>query len=244
LAKIVIFRALAKSTKRDLGDWASRYATEIILFVFILIYWIASMAGNLNIGIRHILPTMPFAYILLAVCLSAWVRGNQKGSSPMHLKELLVLWYTRWLKVSVLGVLLAWYVFSSLSAYPHSLAYFNELAGGPSGGYRFVTDSNLDWGQDLRALADFVEENNISALRLDYFGTANSGYFLGDAYIPFGNTPPERHGWIAVSATKMQEGRATATKGYADRPTDYYRWLDAYEPRAIINHTIFVYYIP
>jgi 4-amino-4-deoxy-L-arabinose transferase-like glycosyltransferase len=244
LVTITTVRSFFTTTKHELSTWASRYTVEIILFLFVLLYWVVSMTGNLNIGIRHILPTMPFVYIILAVALVAWVRGKNQSSSPANLRQLLALWYTRWLKVSVLGVLLAWYVFSSLSAYPHSLAYFNELAGGPSGGYRFVTDSNLDWGQDLRSLAEFVQENNISAIRLDYFGTANIEYFLGDAYIPFGNTPPERHGWVAVSATKMQEGRATPTKGYADRPTDYYRWLDEYEPRAILGHTIFVYYIP
>lgn len=38
---------------------------------------------------------------------------------------------------------------SSMSAYPHCLAYFNEAAGGPRNGRLRMLHSNLDWGQDL-----------------------------------------------------------------------------------------------
>lgn len=243
-ATALLSTSFFKNKKQNLRELGSRYAVEIILFLFPLLYWVVSMNGNLNIGIRHVLPTMPFLYLLLASAATAWVRNSSANTTKGTLGSLLQLWYTRWLKLSILGVLLAWYVFSSLSVYPHSLAYFNELAGGPSGGYRFVTDSNLDWGQDLRALADYTKEHNIKTVRVDYFGTANAQYFLGSAYKPFTNTPSERHGWIAVSATKLQEGRATPAKGYADKPTDYYRWLDAYEPEAVIGHSIFLYNIP
>jgi len=244
-AIIVVGASFLNDKKRDLKKWGSTYAIEILLAIFIAFYWGVSMAGNLNIGVRHILPTMPFLYLLLAVAITSWVRGSKTDSSmPSTFGSLLRMWYTRWLKLSIVGVLLAWYVFSSLSAYPHSLAYFNELAGGPDGGYRFVTDSNLDWGQDLRALADYVDEKNIEVIRVDYFGTASVPYFMYESYRPFTNTPQERHGWIAISATKLQEGRATSAKGYADKPTDYYRWLDAYKPETIIGHSIFVYYIP
>lgn len=224
--------------------WGSRYAVEIILLAFPLLYLAVSMVGNLNIGIRHILPTMPFLYLILSAIIVAWVRGFRNEENIATISELFTLWTKRWAKLSIIAVLLAWYSFSSLATYPHSLAYFNELAGGPSGGYRFVTDSNLDWGQDLRRLAAFTRENNISEIRVDYFGTASPRYFLGDAYIPFTNTPGERHGWIAISATKLQEGRATPTKGYADKATDYYRWLDAYEPVTVLGHSIFIYSIP
>lgn len=244
-ALIFFWTSFLRGWRAHLSEWGSRYAVEVILWTFPVLYWGVSMLGNLNIGIRHVLPTFPFIYLVLAVLAAAWVRGRsaeglERFSIPSFFKHL----YVRWLRFSILFVLLVWYVLSSLSAFPHSLAYFNELAGGPSGGYRYVTDSNLDWGQDLRRLADYAKENDINEVRLHYFGTADPAYFLGDAYVPFENTPSERHGWIAVSATNLQEGRATPAKGYNDKSTDYYRWLDAYEPRIIIGHSIFVYYIP
>lgn len=243
-ALIFFWTSFLRGWRTHLSEWGSRYAVEVILWTFPVLYWGISMLGNLNIGIRHVLPTFPFIYLVLAVLAAAWVRGRgaeglERFSIPSFFKHL----YVRWLRFSILFVLLVWYVLSSLSAFPHSLAYFNELTGGPSGGYRYVTDSNLDWGQDLRRLADYVKENDIDEVRLHYFGTADPAYFLGNTYVPFENTLGERHGWIAVSATNLQEGRATPAKGYNDKPTDYYRWLDAYEPRAIIGHSIFVYYI-
>jgi len=43
---------------------------------------------------------------------------------------------------------LLWSVFSTISIYPHQLAYFNEVAGGPENGHKHLLGSNLDWGQD------------------------------------------------------------------------------------------------
>jgi hypothetical protein len=45
--------------------------------------------------------------------------------------------------------LVCWYVFGVISVHPHYTAYFNELAGGPSNGWRYLSDSNVDIGQDI-----------------------------------------------------------------------------------------------
>ena len=58
----------------------------------------------------------------------------------------------------VLG-LLAWSVISSLSVFPHSMSYFNELAGGPENGPAHLIDASIDWGQDVLFLADWVKEH-------------------------------------------------------------------------------------
>ena len=78
----------------------------------------------------------------------------------------------------ILGALIAWQSVTVLRVHPSYLAYFNEIAGGPDGGWRYVTDSNLDWGQDLKRLSEFVEERGISEIHLDYFGTADPAYYL------------------------------------------------------------------
>ncbi len=43
------------------------------------------------------------------------------------------------------------YVAASVAIFPHYLAYFNAFAGGPLNGWRYLIDSNLDWGQDSAA---------------------------------------------------------------------------------------------
>jgi hypothetical protein len=48
---------------------------------------------------------------------------------------------------------------STLSVYPHELAYFNELAGGPRNGHKHLLHSNLDWGQDLLRAAEWQRQH-------------------------------------------------------------------------------------
>ena len=76
------------------------------------------------------------------------------------------------------SILLIWYLAEFISVYPSYLTYFNEFAllrpswasdgqaGGPAGGHNYVVDSNLDWGQDLWRLGDFVKANNIQKYTL------------------------------------------------------------------------------
>lgn len=65
-----------------------------------------------------------------------------------------------------------WFLASSLSVYPHSLSYFNESIGGPLNGPKHLLGSNVDWGQDLRYLKWWSEQNLHEApLVLAYFGS-------------------------------------------------------------------------
>lgn len=50
---------------------------------------------------------------------------------------------------------------TTLRAYPHQLAYFNELAGGPSEGWRHMLGSSFDWGQDLRIAAQYSVQHGV-----------------------------------------------------------------------------------
>jgi len=59
----------------------------------------------------------------------------------------------------VSALLLCWTIGSSLYVYPHSLSYFNELAGGPKNGPAHLLNSNIDWGQDLLFLEKWAIEN-------------------------------------------------------------------------------------
>jgi len=74
-------------------------------------------------------------------------------------------------------LLLVWYCFESILIFPHDLAYFNELAGGPKGGVNWLVDSNLDWGQDLKRLKSYVDRHRIESLKLFYFGMADPAYY-------------------------------------------------------------------
>lgn len=185
------------------------------LWAFLLVppvfYLFVSMTVGLNIGHRHLLPIYPFLFVAcgaLAAIWRSWSAGKRKVGAAMGL---------------ILIGLSPLIVFAPLGkptiVYPHCLAYFNELAGGPRRGYERMVDSSLDWGQDLKGLKQWLEAKNITEpINLCYFGTADPRYY-GIRYIkmPGGYffEPPYDDNWmdfsgakipgyLAISATHMQ----------------------------------------
>jgi hypothetical protein len=124
-------------------------------------YFLASMSSNLNLGIRHLLPVYPFLFILIAaVCARR-----------------------RWLPLVLL--LVAIQIYENARIFPHYLAFFNSISGGPDRGPEYLLDSNIDWGQDLKRLKAYVEQRGAPEVCLAYFGTAPPEYFLDWRPIPF-----------------------------------------------------------
>jgi len=149
-----------------------------------------------------------------------------------------------------IGIVLlsCWYLAGSLAIYPHYLAYFNEIAGGPDNGYRYLVDSNLDWGQDLKGLGLYMKEKNIDRVHLSYFGTADPNYYgVGYNWMPSYYLPEDYRegsakmrtftfpttGMLAISATNLQNVY------FSDK--HFYDWLKDYEPVAKIGYSIFIY---
>ena len=124
-----------------------------------LIFFIATTQAKINIGIRHILPS-------LSVSLCPGLAYGDTSLSP-HFARAVTDWCIR----------LALTAISSLRIAPHQLAYFNESIGGPEQGYRYLSDSNLDWGQDLKGLKAYIEREKLPIIYLSYFGTAPPAYY-------------------------------------------------------------------
>ena len=210
-------------------QWIKKHFTEFSMLVFIAIYWIISLTSNLNIGVRHLLPTFPFIFILVSVTITRLLKEP-------YLK----------IKYIALSGLIIWQFCSVVAIYPHFLAYFNEIVGGAEDSYMYVTDSNLDWGQDLKRLKIWTDKNNIDKIYVDYFGGGNPEYYLKEKYMPWNNRHSanqlQESNYLAVSVNCLQGGRAEPVKGF-EQPSSYYRWLDEYQPVAKIGYSIFIYKI-
>lgn len=217
-----------------LKDWIRNHFTEFAMLCFIVLYWITSLTSHLNIGVRHLLPVFPFTFLLVSAAI-------------IHLLNGLKLGVKRYIYI-VLGILLLWQAISVISIYPHFLAYFNEMVGGPDKGYIYVVNSNLDWGQDLKRLKKWVDENLPAGRQVyvDYFGGGDVKYYLKEKFAPWWGTrnPAEltKGSYLAVSASFLQGGRAKPAPGF-DQPFDYYLWLNQYTPITKIGYSIFVYRI-
>ncbi len=205
-------------------DWVKNHFTEFAMLLFLAIYWIVSIRSNLNIGVRHVLPTFPFVYILVSGQIT-------KLFTYLREKKRLLLAVS----YSLFAILLVWYTLANFLVYPHYIAYFNEIIGGSKNGYEYVIDSNVDWGQDLKRLAKFVDENKIARIKVDYFGGGSPEYYLGEKLIPWWSSKGPTTGWIAVSATLYQSS-------FEDWENSYW-WLKNKEPITVIGYSILVYYI-
>ena len=228
-AVFLIKKPFWQNTLQRLKSWIRNHFPEFAMLTFLGIYWATSLASDLNIGVRHLLPVFPFTMLLVG------------GTIVKLLKAPFLK-----IKYLILGALILWQVFSVVSIYPHFLAYFNELAGGPNQGFVYTVDSNLDWGQDLKRLKKWVQDNKIDKIYVDYFGGGDARYYLKEKYAPWQGTqdPNEfpKENYLAVSVTFLQGGRGLPAPGF-NQPWGYYLWLNKYQPVAKIGHSIFVYYI-
>ena len=127
-----------------------RWREILFLLVPAGLYLFVAMTSHLNIGARHILPVWVFLCVFAAGGAWAWTASSR-----------------RWRYI--VGVLLFLHVASSVLVYPNYMAYANELWGGPSKTYKYLTDSNTDWAQQLLAVKKYTDEHGIKDCWFAYF---------------------------------------------------------------------------
>lgn len=177
------------------------YRVTPLLALFV-IYWIFSLTSHLNIGHRHILPTYPVLYIFCGALGWAAARAGELSRASGGAIGL------------VLAGLLGWHATVAARIYPHYLAYFSPVVGGPAEGYKHLVDSSLDWGQDLPGLKKWLVANRQPGeqVYLSYFGTGDPAYYGIDAVqmemIPDFRTEVTKYrcepGLYAIGATMLQ----------------------------------------
>ncbi|HUO08159.1 MAG TPA: glycosyltransferase family 39 protein [Phycisphaerae bacterium] len=147
------------AVKEPIGNWAIFFVATIITIscrrrlrairddVVILlgtmtcIFVFVSCQTGFSHHIRYMLPAVPMAVI--------WMGG---ASLLLNRRDRLISRLVTW---GCLG----WSAASSLSVFPHHMSYFNEIAGGPRNGYKYLDDSNLDWGQDLHYVKAWYDDH-------------------------------------------------------------------------------------
>ena len=208
------------------------------IVLFLLTYGISTLFSPLNIGYRHLLPVLPFLFVLAgrALCIIHHSRFT------FHVSR-----FTLHASRFTYSALLTWLALGTLRVAPHYLAYFNELAGGPDNGWRYLADSNTDWGQGYKDLARFQRERGVGKVYLSAFLPTYDPAIYGVVYEPltpmWGNTPavfPSRlnppPGDYVISATTLD--------GIPLVDPEMYDWFRKREPDARIAHVLFYYHIP
>lgn len=195
----------------------------VFLVLPALVIFTAISMQKVNIGFRHVLPAYPFIFTLI---------GYVPCISSMRKKAARVVFYG----------FIVWYLYGAAFIHPDELAYFNEFVGGPKNGYKYLVDSNLDWGQDLIGLKKYIDEHKIEKIKLSYFGLSDPAYYgINYEYLPsyaILNPKIERYsvpleGYFAISATMLQ--------GVYLSDRDFYKLFRETKPIDMIGYSIFIY---
>jgi hypothetical protein len=180
--------------------------------------------SRMQLGLRYVLPAIPLL-IVVAAQTARWATLDRRRT-----------------RMALLGMAIL--SAASLRYHPHHIAYFNELAGGPDAGYSHLIDSNIDWGQDLDRLKDYVDANRTGPIGLGYFGSIRPGT-IGLKY----RLPPAGHpepGTYAVSISLVMGRPDALVDESGDVHTaglDEYGYFRAFNPVATLGYSIEVYRI-
>jgi tetratricopeptide (TPR) repeat protein len=179
----------------------------------------AGMWKSASIGVRHVLPAFPFVFLCCGA--TAWWVGRR---SLRH--------------KAVFAALCLWYATGTLRVYPHFLPYFNELAGGPDGGVRYLDDSNVEWGQSYYDLKRYLDETAPAKVRFLAFEPIDrSRYGIGADPMKLEDAVwPEPGVTYLVGASYLQRNSL-----FNDYPGVRLQWLDRYRPVDEVGWSIYVY---
>lgn len=151
-----------------------------------------------QIGVRYLIPILPFVYVFI---------GKAVEYRPGK--------YVRLYKCAC-SLLAAWFVVSSTTFFPHYISYFNELTGNRSNLYKWLADSNLDWGQNNYYLAEYLKKHRGEKISVEPLKPVD--------------------GTVIVAVNKLVG--ITVSQ-------DRYKWLrDNYEPSGNIAYSWLVYHVP
>jgi hypothetical protein len=216
---ILLGVALVPFTFRNRASW-QRFASVTVAAAG----WVAlSMTSSVCLGVRHMLVVTSLAVVVFGAL--ARVRGRIE-------KRLACLWGRR----VVVAVLLMWLATGTIRLFPDYLVHFNELAGGPAPEPPVLTDSNLDWGQDLPALAAWLAARGNPRVTLLYFGTDDPARFgIRTRPLPFDLDPSALPpGLLAVSVSYLV---------HAPRHPPLAGILSRCEPVTVVRGTVKVFRI-
>ncbi|MDQ3330331.1 MAG: glycosyltransferase family 39 protein [Planctomycetota bacterium] len=187
---------------------------------------LVSSQTGFNKNLRYVMAVYPFAFVWVSRVVSEDVLRAGRGVVPAAL------------------VAAGWSVASSLSVYPHSLSYFNEAVGGPERGHEHLIHTNIDFGQDLLYLRDWLQEHPTPGpLFVTYYGKVDPRSAGIKYSLPMrddGRWPPGRY---AISVNILRGHGWTVPDGNGARVAihdDYSSFLTR-KPVGRAGYSIYIY---
>jgi len=159
----------------DAVRWSRFWKQEFFLFVPIAFYTVYfNYFYNSQIGIRYYLVVFPLLHIFAGSLFCNWL-----SFSPVK----------KWLS----GLSIVYLAVSVFSYFPYYLPYFNEIVWNRAYAYKYLADSNLDWGQGREALEQYLVSNPDVSYPTRY---VRAGSFIVSVNDLVGIKDPEVYAWL------------------------------------------------
>lgn len=197
---------------------ASQAHADAFLLAPAVLFFVLTSALAPNLGVRYVLPVFPLFFVF-ASRIGEMLTRSRAG-------------------LAFITVLAVWQVAGTLRVHPDYIAYFNEPSGGPARGYRLLDDSNLDWGQDLKRLGEYLKERQITDVRLCYNSQGHPPYYGISArriLTPQLAQAPEP-GFYAIAVSCLLRVRGSNEPGKPDLD-----WLARYEPVGRVGYSFYLF---
>ncbi len=137
---------------------SSFYGNEnLVILSSAAVLFLVTVGDSTGVGIRYLLPIIPMLFV--------WVSGLTKWAAGLKMRR------------GVLLLAVAANTLTVIPSFPHYISYFNPMVGGVEGGYHFVRGSDVDWGQGLKELAQYLKDKHIDQVTIEYFGFADPEYY-------------------------------------------------------------------
>ncbi len=219
-----LVRCVSCLKNRTRGSVCGALPASAFLLVPAVFYFVVSTQSAVNLGYRHLLPILPFLFAFIATQLAS-------SRIPRYIVLLLLLWL----------------VVSNLLIFPHYVSFFNEIVG-PENGYQVLVDSNVDWGQDLKRLRQWMDQQGVERVKLAWFGSAYPEYY-GVQYDPLPGLPHHFDLWdsppfdpaapepgvYAISVSNLQELYRQ------DEEKTVFAWFRGREPDDRVGYSVLIY---
>src|SRR3990172_5351536 len=201
----------------SIGLYLARHRANLLEEAFLVApftgYLIFYSVWGDNIGIRYMIPCFPFMFVFAARLLPL-LKGHGR---PIRL-------------ACFAGIF--WLVTEWVSITPDHLSYFNQIAGGSENGVEWLDNSNVDWGQGLKQLRDYLLKSQIHDYAYCYFGTGRPQYYgiKGRRITDMDFFIRPTRGIVILSAQCIPRGRDILDKVFGRNPLN---WLRQQKPVAI-----------
>jgi hypothetical protein len=192
----------------------------LCLLIPIAFFFAVSIRSRYQIGIRHLLPILPLVYLFA------------------------VMQFVRVRRVIPLMALIVFTFIETALIHPDYLAFFNFACGGPRHGDRYLLDSNLDWGQDMARLAEWLKSPEAQGRPYSIRCSFVNGQLLTALGLDPAALSGKPHGLFAISKNVQHRFQVAERDESPDGSVilgEDYSWVSRYPVVKRIGYSIDVY---